>query len=73
MDPNTILINVRDAVTQYRRARQAGLPEMTDPDDLIEFFNATCDRLAASIDALDGWLSAGGFLPDVWAIGRCSR
>jgi hypothetical protein len=51
MDPNTALLTLREAVRDYfANGRDAVML-----DDLAEHF-----------DALDGWLSHGGFLPAAW-------
>lgn len=57
MDPNEALRRVREHITHI----------LNDDGD--------CDvtELAEAFDALDGWLTRGGFLPAAWEIGRTSR
>ena len=55
MDPDTALENAREALAVYaRRYRDKGTG-LSEADDLADAF-----------EALDGWLSRGGFLPDAW-------
>lgn len=51
MDPNAILAALRRLVEDQKNAEEA-------PFELQEFVEG--------FDALDGWLSAGGFLPGSW-------
>lgn len=60
MDPNEALRLMRDYI---RRVRDSVQGEGTDPDVL----RIEADQLAEYADALDGWLSRGGFLPAAWA------
>jgi hypothetical protein len=55
MDPNVALREIRVAI---EKIRQMPLDALRDGvvDDLIEH-----------VEALDDWLSNGGFLPDGWA------
>lgn len=54
MDPNTALHDLREAI------RDAEHPDQyTDREVAIE-------QVAASFEALDGWLSRGGALPEEW-------
>lgn len=55
MDPNTVLQDIRDMI-EY----------LNDPDETDHERTVAWD-LAEMIEALDGWLSAGGFLPQDWA------
>lgn len=52
MDPNEALKLARAAVQDYRDNHPA---------------NDAADALAEAFEALDGWLSKGGFLPAAWA------
>lgn len=58
MDPNAALSQIRRIVSKY--ARRGG-SAMTDHDAGVLF---------DAVEALDGWLSNGGFLPAHWAKGR---
>jgi len=58
MDPNKALATIRRLTAKY--AFEGG-SELTS-DDAVEFFDA--------VEALDGWLSQGGFLPDGWQDAR---
>lgn len=57
MDPN-------EALARARRAAERLL------SDGFEWDAAECEALCESLQALDQWLSKGGFLPDDWARGR---
>ena len=54
MDPDQTLHDLRTALADYRKATSVAAA-----DD-------AADRLAERIQALDDWLSAGGFLPTDW-------
>jgi hypothetical protein len=53
VDPNTALTEIRDLIA---RTYTADGPAAED----------TCRRLYELVEALDGWLSQGGFPPDAW-------
>jgi hypothetical protein len=55
MDPNQTLHDLRSALAEYRVATS-----VSAADDAAE-------RLAEHIQALDDWLSTGGFLPTDWS------
>lgn len=58
MDPDALLAAALDAAGRIRhRIDNSDLP--IDPD--------VADTLARSVEALDNWLSKGGFLPAAWA------
>jgi HEAT repeat protein len=58
MDPNEALKDARQAIVRWRALEQYALGN-------IEFGEAACDLIDA-FEALDEWLSAGGFLPTDW-------
>lgn len=58
MDPNTALENARRACANFR----AGVDANATAAELDEY----AQDLAEHFAALDGWLSAGGFLPTDW-------
>lgn len=58
MDPNTVLIELREAVRNYDDA--------TTQEDMLY----AADALATHVAALDEWLTRGGFLPTDWARNR---
>lgn len=58
MDPNAALANLRTAVADFRAAANTSVAE--DPVD------EAAHGLADAAEALDGWLSGGGFLPEAW-------
>lgn len=58
MDPNETLRLLRLTVAQMR------------VDESPEIRKAHADEIAEYVEALDGWLSGGGFLPDAWLAGR---
>jgi hypothetical protein len=55
MDPNEALKNAREAAARILTMSNAERPEGEDANDLAEAF-----------EALDGWLTGGGFPPDAW-------
>ena len=57
MDPNETLAMIRELV----RAGHAGKWSGTDARELVDL-----------TQALDDWLTRGGFLPDAWDHGECS-
>lgn len=66
MDPNAALRNALAAIAAY---------EQSSPDSAE--YHAALNALVDSFQALDGWLTSGGFLPDAWramiTAGRCGR
>jgi hypothetical protein len=56
MDPNAGLAHAREAASNV--LDDMDHERQTNPDDV--------QRLAESFQALDGWLSKGGFLPTDW-------
>ena len=56
MDPDTNLGEQREIIARMNEAAHK------DPDD----FDADVMRLAELMEALDGWISKGGFLPKAW-------
>ncbi len=60
MDPDEALRRARDMVRRYSETgNTADIPDVA--------------TLADAFEALDSWLSAGGFLPAAWQRGRTSR
>jgi hypothetical protein len=64
MDPNEALKNARAALVRFRRAPSPSLDACTALD--------AADDLADAFQALDTWLTYGGFLPDEWK-GECKH
>jgi hypothetical protein len=66
MDPNEALKRARKAAARIR--------ELQDKEDLTkeeaEEHEQEHENLVESFEALDGWLSGGGFLPAAWKAGR---
>jgi len=58
MDPNATLELIREAC-----ADALALLDTGEGPDAVELLG----RLAESVDALDSWLSRGGFLPGAWS------
>lgn len=63
MDPNETLKRIRELA---RRVRET---ERVDPNN-FSTYTANADELAFAIDALDSWITRGGFLPSDWSKGR---
>jgi hypothetical protein len=73
MDPNANLKEQREIVDQIIDALDASTAEDADVWDDERVRDVLADNLARFCDlvqALDGWLSGGGFLPEAWARGR---
>ena len=60
MDPDAALTNAREALARLRGAQDADLADETSEH---------AEELADAFEALDGWLSKGGFLPAPWSGG----
>lgn len=56
MDPNATLARIRERAQEILSIRAAG-------DEAL----AAADELAEHVQAMDEWLSKGGFLPQAWA------
>jgi len=54
MDPNETLRDIRELVTAWHEA------------DLHSVEREVSEDLVGRIDALDAWLTSGGFLPEAW-------
>lgn len=63
MDPNATLAELRRMLADYMEASE----QATNQGDLND---EAARRVAELFGALDGWLSAGGFLPNAWRQGR---
>lgn len=61
MDPNEALKNMRAKIERLRELQ--GRFETTSPSDIEEAAN----DLADAAEAIDGWISKGGFLPLAWS------
>lgn len=59
MDPNECLREIREL--KMRLLAQDDNEEPHDPIDVA--------RLLELVEALDGWITAGGFLPEAWKKG----
>jgi hypothetical protein len=62
VDPNQTLFELRREMAALRRHAQEG--DTIDPFDV--------EAAVTLFEALDGWLSRGGFLPDAWATRRAT-
>lgn len=61
MDADEALKNVRAGVARVRR-----MEEKEEGGGNASFTDAACE-LADAVDALDEWLSKGGYLPQLWS------
>jgi len=57
MDPNKALKNLREAEKQYRAAPAGSMAE-----------RVAASNMADAFEALDEWLSRGGFMPVDWRV-----
>jgi hypothetical protein len=62
MDPEVTMTCLRDAIESAARLAERAL----DGDDTQEELIGEVARIQELFDALDGWLSKGGFLPRRW-------
>lgn len=60
MDPNAVLAKLRELMPIIRNDEEGN----DDDDGSFESFSE--DEAADAFEALDGWLSTGGFLPTAW-------
>ncbi len=60
MDPNATLATLRNAIIQMDAAESSA--------DLS--YQIAAEELRDAAEALDDWLSKGGFLPDAWQHGE---
>lgn len=60
MDINTALEEMRQWVREMDRRTTAG--EQVTLDEFVEVLE--------QFEAIDGWLSSGGFLPEAWSVNR---
>jgi hypothetical protein len=63
MDPNTTLHELREMVGRALAAK-AHLERIGDSKPSIP--ERSLHELAEKFEALDGWMSKGGFAPDAW-------
>jgi hypothetical protein len=61
VDPDQALKNAREAAQRYRASNEVE-GERNGSEAAFDLVDA--------FEALDGWLSKGGFLPEDWAKGR---
>ena len=61
MDPNETLRELRELAD---KVAAQDMDVYSDPEDRADA--ARAGDLAAGVQALDEWLSRGGFLPDAW-------
>ena len=70
MDPNTALAAIRTAVAQMQALiEDASVWEEDTRYALGDDGKDAAESLVEHVQALDEWLSRGGFLPDAWARG----
>lgn len=70
MDPNVALDDLRAALAAVRAAHEA-IDAATDVDGLAEAIDdaiEAADEMADAAEALDGWLSRGGYPPVGWKL-----
>lgn len=65
MDPNATLELIREACADALALLDTG--EGPDAVELLGRYKWELRWLAESVDALDSWLSRGGFLPGAWS------
>ena len=59
MDPNEALKRIRATVARLQETDDAGDNDY-DPQDVSELYQ--------HVQALDEWITRGGFLPDAWQV-----
>lgn len=68
MDPNEALKRARKATARIRELQDKDPEALTKEE--AEEHEQEHENLVESFEALDGWLSNGGFLPTGWKAGR---
>jgi len=63
MDPNANLGELLRLVESFNEDRDDPTPL---DDTLLDDFRADAWRMAELVEALDGWIRGGGFLPSAW-------
>jgi hypothetical protein len=66
MDPNEALKNARRAMMVLRRIEDRPDVSVGGHDRDQEIKNDANEQLVDAFEALDGWLSKGGFTPKAW-------
>lgn len=66
MDPDAALQNMRTAIKDFDSAKD----KWEDSETRDEFRILHAIALIDAVEALDDWLSKGGFLPKDWTKGR---
>ena len=70
MDPNETLAIMRQTVREFQRTFDANQGvSYRSPDSRAETLSDLGDTMAEAFDALDQWLSSGGFQPN-WTKGE---
>lgn len=69
MDPNEALRELRAATLSARQQQDSD----TDHESFCVVSNRTVSEMINAAEALDGWLSRGGFLPGAWDHPRGDR
>jgi hypothetical protein len=64
MDPNEALRKIRAAVREIRSIDGMSAEELEQAD--LSWYLATANSLVEHVEALDNWITYGGFLPDDW-------
>jgi hypothetical protein len=66
MDPNETLRQIRMHVAAIQAVRDGADEHGDNTDDEVITLCESGEALAELVDALDEWLSRGGFLPAAW-------
>lgn len=71
MDPDQALKNAREAAQALRRLQDEDVdPDGRDSDSDLPDPEEHASTLLEAFEALDGWLSVGGFLPQDWSAAK---
>lgn len=76
MDPEACLDDLRNRIADYEHylsLRQDGGGEVDGGFEELQELAHLADRIVESFEALDEWLTCGGFLPPIWEGGRKPR
>jgi hypothetical protein len=65
MDPNACLAEIRSMVASALRVADLAEPA---PEILAELAEILAEILAEHVNALDVWITRGGYLPSAWQV-----
>lgn len=70
MDPNAALEQIRELIDEIRWATHPAPDTESTARERNKTIRDALDPLVEHWDALDAWITRGGFLPSAWTVGR---